>query len=84
MKFTMEEELIIKSLREFVEDEVKPAAAELEKTNEFPMKLWKRCVELGFIGVSFTSEYGGMGMRGTMDKIVLEEIGKECPHLRWQ
>lgn len=81
MKFTMEEELIIKSLREFVEDEVKPAAAELEKTNEFPMKLWKRCVELGFIGVSFTSEYGGMGMRGTMDKIVLEEIGKECPAL---
>ncbi len=79
--FTMEEELVIKSLREFVENEVKPAVPEIEKTNEVPRKLWDRCVELGFIGVCFPEEYGGMGMRSIMDKIVLEEISKECPAL---
>ena len=81
IKFTMEEELIVKSLRDFVENEVKPAVPEIEKTNAIPMELWHRCGELGFIGVCFPEEYGGMGMRSIMDKIVLEEIAKESPAL---
>ncbi len=81
VKFTTEEELIVKSVREFVENEVKPQVSRIEESNEFPMDLWKRCVELGFIGVSMPEKYGGMGMRETMDKIILEEIAKECPAL---
>lgn len=80
-KFSIEEELVVKSLRDFVENEVKPAVPEIEKTNEIPKKLWERCVELGLIGVSFPEKYGGMGMHGMMDKVVLEEIAKECPAL---
>lgn len=81
IKLTMEEELIVKSLRDFVENEVKPMVSEIEKTNTIPMELWHRCGELGFIGVSFPEQYGGMGMRSIMDKVVLEEISKECPAL---
>lgn len=79
--FSTEEKLVIKSLQEFVENEVKPVAVEMSQSNEFPKALWNRCVELGFIGVSMPEEFGGMGLPKKMEKLVLEEIAKEYPAL---
>ncbi len=81
LKLTMEEELILKSLKDFVENEVKPRALEIDGGNEFPRDLWDRCAELGFVGICIPEEYGGLGMRNTMGQLVLEEIAKECPVL---
>lgn len=56
---TEEQELFRKTVREFVDKEVRPRAAEIDETDEFPMDLWKRCAELGLTGISYPEEYGG-------------------------
>ena len=81
LNLTSEEKLVLQSVKEFVENEVKPAAAEMEKANVFPRKLWDRTAELGFIGISFPEKYNGLGMRIAVENLMLEEISKECPAL---
>lgn len=45
---TEERELMRNVAREFVEQEVKPVALELDKNDEFPLQLLKRAGELDF------------------------------------
>lgn len=81
LNLTEEQQLMIKSLREFVENEVKPAAPEIDKSEEFPMQLWKRMSELGLIGIDAPEEYGGLAQGVLMEQIFMEELAKECPVL---
>ena len=59
-----EEHLQIReSVREFVEREVKPIADELDNAEkEIPMHVIGKMAELGYFGLIFPSEYGGMGL----------------------
>jgi len=68
-------------VREFVEKEVKPVAMQIDKNSEFPLALFKRAGELGFLGVTVAEEYGGLGGDQTTLAIILEEIAKSCPVL---
>lgn len=76
-----ERELMRNVVREFVEKEVKPVAMQLDKNNEFPLALFKRAGELGFLGVTISEEYGGLGGDQTTLAIILEEIAKSSPVL---
>ena len=49
--FTEEQELFRKSVRDFVEKEVAPVAAELDERGEFPLALFRRCGQLGYFGL---------------------------------
>ena len=46
----------------FAETEVAPLAAEIDRTNEFPLPLWRRMGDLGLLGITVSEEYGGSGM----------------------
>ena len=78
---TEERELMRNVAREFVEQEVKPVALELDKNDEFPLQLLKRAGELGFLGITFPEEYGGLGGDWTTLALVTEEISKVAPTL---
>lgn len=78
---TEEQEMARDSIREWVRREVAPVAAELDKSDAFPMELFKRAGELGFIGLTFPQKYGGSGMSFIMQQVVSEEVGKELPSL---
>lgn len=78
---TEERELMRNVAREFVEQEVKPVALELDKKDEFPLRLLKRAGELGFLGITFPEEYGGLGGDWTTLALVTEEISKVSPTL---
>ncbi len=48
-----------KSVGEFVENELAPHADEWEEAEEFPLWVFERMGELGFLGMSYPEEYGG-------------------------
>ena len=49
------------ALRRFVAAEIAPRVDEWEKAEEFPRELFRRCAELGFLGLKFPERYGGQG-----------------------
>lgn len=63
-------------VREFAEKEIKPRAAEIDRTDEFPWDLWKRMAELGILGMMMPPEYGGSGMDTVCWAIAQEEMAR--------
>ncbi|MEO1143259.1 MAG: acyl-CoA dehydrogenase family protein, partial [Pseudomonadota bacterium] len=70
----------IEALREathkFAQERIKPLAAEIDKTNEFPAHLWKEFGEMGLLGVTVDEEYGGANMGYLAHSVALEEIAR--------
>ena len=64
MNFRQDEEHqdILEMVHDFAVNEVKPLAAEIDRTEEFPMKNVKMMAEMGLMGIPFPEEYGGAGM----------------------
>jgi alkylation response protein AidB-like acyl-CoA dehydrogenase len=63
-------------VRDFAEKEIKPRAAEIDRTDEFPWDLWKRMAELGILGMTTLPEYGGSGMDVVSWAIAQEEMAR--------
>ena len=63
-------------VREFAEKEIKPRAAEIDRTDEFPWDLWKRMAELGILGMTLPPDYGGSGMDVVSWAIAQEEMAR--------
>ncbi len=78
MKFHLGDE--IEALRDLVhrwaQDRVKPMAAEIDRTNEFPAELWKEMGDLGLLGITVAEEYGGAGMGYLAHCVAVEEIAR--------
>ena len=64
MNFRQDEEHqdILEMVHDFAVNEVKPLAAEIDRTEEFPMKNVKMMAEMGLMGIPFPEEYGGAGI----------------------
>lgn len=77
-KFTREQELVRQMLKEFVEKEVKPIAAHIDETEEFPIKNVKKMARYGIMGIPFPKEYGGAGGDDISYVIAVEELAKAC------
>jgi alkylation response protein AidB-like acyl-CoA dehydrogenase len=53
-----EEELVLSTVRRFVDDEVRPVARELEHANTYPERLIERMKELGVFGLAIPEPWG--------------------------
>ncbi|MGL4668718.1 MAG: acyl-CoA dehydrogenase [Saezia sp.] len=80
MNFTLTEEqqMIQDMVREFAEQEVRPIAAEIDKTHTFPMATVKRMAELDIFALSIPEEYGGSGSDNFSYALAVEELSKVC------
>jgi alkylation response protein AidB-like acyl-CoA dehydrogenase len=78
MHFELNEEqkLIRKMVRDFAENEVKPIAQEADREHRFPMETFRKMAKLGFFGLPFPEEYGGMGGDSIRYAIAMEEISR--------
>lgn len=81
IKVDNEVELFRKTLREFVEKEVEPMVAVIEKNNEIPEDLLSRARELGLFGIAVPPDYGGQGGGPLMLAVMMEELSRACPAL---
>ncbi|WML34588.1 acyl-CoA dehydrogenase [Clostridium sp. OS1-26] len=80
MDFTLskEQQLVQQMVREFVENEVKPLAAEIDETERFPMETVKKMAKYGMMGIPFSKEYGGAGGDTLSYILAVEELSKVC------
>jgi isovaleryl-CoA dehydrogenase len=60
----------------FADKEIAPRAAEIDRSNEFPMDLWKKMGDLGVLGVTVEEEYGGAGLGYLEHAVAMEEISR--------
>jgi acyl-CoA dehydrogenase len=60
----------------FVAAEVAPHVDEWERAEEFPRDLYRRCAELGFLGLKFPERYGGQGGDHLHDAVWVEELAR--------
>lgn len=70
----------INALREtvkaFADAEIAPRAAELDRTDQFPMDLWQKMGELGLHGITVPEQYGGVDMGYVAHMVAMEEISR--------
>jgi len=74
MDFTPQQEMIRKFARDFANREIKPLAAEVDKSAEFPYALWKKLGKAGFMGIKASKDLGGQGADCVSYVIVMEEL----------
>jgi len=60
----------------FVEQEIAPHVAAMDRENKYPFELLKKLGENDYIGVRFPKEYGGAGKDLVSETIVNEQVGR--------
>jgi len=72
--FGDEHEQLRETVARFVAAEIAPHVDEWEAAREFPRELYRRCAELGFLGLKFPEAYGGQGGTHLHDAVWVEEL----------
>jgi short-chain 2-methylacyl-CoA dehydrogenase len=76
MDFALDDqtELLQRTVREFAQAEVAPAAEELDRTHSFPYEIVAKMASLGWMGIPFPEDVGGAGGSSLQYAIAVEEL----------
>ncbi|KGN39417.1 acyl-CoA dehydrogenase family protein [Knoellia subterranea] len=73
---TEEQSEILKAVKVFVDEQIIPAAQELEHADEYPQEIVDGLKELGVFGLTIPEEFGGLGESLLTYALVVEEIAR--------
>jgi alkylation response protein AidB-like acyl-CoA dehydrogenase len=66
------------TIRQIVDERVRPRAAEIDATGEYPWDIRKLFAEQDILALPFDAEHGGTGTGTLMLQVAVEEIAKAC------
>jgi len=80
MNFQLSEEHIMlkQAVRSFAEKELKPKAAEYDRSRQYPYENVKKAADLNLMGIMIPEQYGGGGMDTMSYSIAIEEVSRCC------
>jgi alkylation response protein AidB-like acyl-CoA dehydrogenase len=73
---SMEQNMLRESVRQFAENEIRPVAIELDKTESFSYELTRAMAEMGLFGIVIPEEYGGLALDYLSYIIAIEELAR--------
>ncbi|MBW1612463.1 MAG: acyl-CoA dehydrogenase family protein [Deltaproteobacteria bacterium] len=78
MNFILSEEqkMLRETLRRFAEKEIKPLVEEYNEKEEYPDVVFKRCAEMGLLGILMPEKYGGSGPDALGACLFMEELSR--------
>ncbi len=78
MSFDLGEDVsaLQESVHRWAQEQVKPIAADIDRSNEFPAHLWKEMGDIGLLGVTVPEEYGGTNMSYLAHTVAVEEVAR--------
>ena len=74
--FTEEHNIFRKSVKSFVEKEIKPFAKDWDEAERFPKEVFKKLGNLGFLGIKYPEKYGGSGLPYSYEAVFVEEMAR--------
>lgn len=77
-ELTVEQQMAKEAIRRFAEKEVAPLVEEAEEHGKFPLQLFRRMGQLGYLCVRYPSEIGGGGADKVTECILAEELNRIC------
>jgi butyryl-CoA dehydrogenase len=75
---TDEQQMIRETARRFADTELAPIASKIDETGEYPVEMFAKMGETGFMGLTIPAEYGGTGTDMVSYAIVIEELARVC------
>jgi hypothetical protein len=81
LRFTPDQELLRRSVREFAETEIRPHIREWDEAQYFPPELRPKLAALGLMGIQFPEEFGGAAMSAIDYCICIEELARVDPSI---
>ncbi len=69
-------DLLRETVRSFATDRIAPLAADIDSSNEFPRRLWPELGDLGLLGITVESDFGGSELGYLAHVIAMEEISR--------
>ncbi|GAB6272756.1 MAG: isovaleryl-CoA dehydrogenase [Smithella sp.] len=78
MDFSLSEEhmMLKESVAKFAAKELQPIAEEIDQEDKWPEGMWKKLANLGIMGITVDTEYGGAGADILAGALVCEELAK--------
>src|SRR6266700_5635925 len=73
-----EHEMIRQTVHDFAEKEIRPVAAEVDRTGAFPKATVAKMAGVGLLGVAIPQEYDGAGLDAVALTIGIEEVARVC------
>jgi alkylation response protein AidB-like acyl-CoA dehydrogenase len=75
-ELTDEEQFLVRTVRDFIDQEVKPVVNEMEHRNEYPEKFIEQMKQIGIYGLAVPEEYGGTPVSMPCYVAVTEELAR--------
>src|SRR5215470_8182152 len=69
-------DMLRNTVRGFADDRIAPIAAEIDRTDRFPIELWPQMGMLGLHGITVEEEYGGAVMGYLAHCVAMEEVSR--------
>jgi alkylation response protein AidB-like acyl-CoA dehydrogenase len=78
LSFSQDEQMMLSTVRDFVEGELRPIARALDEESRVPIGVIRKMQDLGLFGLMIEEEYGGVGVSTPCYAGVVEEISRVC------
>jgi alkylation response protein AidB-like acyl-CoA dehydrogenase len=77
-ELSQEQRMYQRAVRDFCDGEIRPFAAEADRTGELNWDAIHKMPQLGLTGLQVPEEYGGAGLDTISMAIAMEELGRAC------